>query len=173
VPFLSSRGLADSDRLPELIDRLYRAAWGLCGSPHDAEDLVQETFVRVLARPRALRRDGELPYLLGALRNTYLTGLRTASRRPRTSPMPADEAEVLASPAPGPVEALEQREVLEVVAALPQEFRDALVAIDVVGLSYAEAAGVLDAPAATIATRVFRARRRVAGAIERPAGRGR
>ena len=37
------------------IDRLFRAAWALCGSRQDAEDLVQETYARVLAKPRFLR----------------------------------------------------------------------------------------------------------------------
>ena len=72
----------DPETLPEHVDRLYRAAWALCGSPHDAEDLVQETFARVLARPRVLRSDDELAYLMGVLRNTFLSSRRTASRRP-------------------------------------------------------------------------------------------
>jgi DNA-directed RNA polymerase specialized sigma24 family protein len=55
------------------VDRLYRAAWALCGSREDTEDLVQETFARVLARPRVLSGDDELYYLMRVLRNTFLT----------------------------------------------------------------------------------------------------
>src|SRR5208282_395838 len=61
-------------------DRLYRAAWALCGSPHDAEDLVQETFLRVLPRPRLIHGEDELYYLLRALRNTFFTTRREAAR---------------------------------------------------------------------------------------------
>ena len=67
------------------MDRLYRAAWGLCGSREEAEDLVQETFAHVLAKPRMLRGDGDLSYLMRVLRNTFLTGRRTAGRRPVTA----------------------------------------------------------------------------------------
>ena len=76
--------LVGSEPLCEQLDRLHWAAWALCGSPHDAEDLVQETLVRVLARPRRLRRGSEPAYLTAALRNTFLHSLRTAGRRPRT-----------------------------------------------------------------------------------------
>src|SRR5436305_7706947 len=63
--------LLDPDRLGDHIDRLYRAAWGLCGSRHDAEDLVQETLLSVLKRPRVLRRDDDPGYLLRTRNNTY------------------------------------------------------------------------------------------------------
>ena len=53
-------------------------------------------------------------------------------------------------------------ELLEAIEALPQDFREALVAVDVVGLSYREAARVLGTREATITTRLFRARQRVA-----------
>ena len=59
----------DPDRLGDHLDRLYRAAWALSGSREDAEDLVQETYVRLLARPRLLRKEDDLGYLLRALRN--------------------------------------------------------------------------------------------------------
>jgi RNA polymerase sigma-70 factor (ECF subfamily) len=150
------------DPSPELIDRLYRAAWAMCGSPHDAEDLVQETFARVLARPRALRRRDPAPYLLRTLRNTYLTSIRTASRRPRTTELPADESAAISSPLAGPEVALEQRETFAAIAALPDDFRAALVAVDVLGLSHREAARALATREATIATRIFRARQRLA-----------
>ena len=150
------------DPSPELIDRLYRAAWAMCGSAHDAEDLVQETFARVLARPRALRRDDPAPYLLRALKNTYLTSIRTASRRPRTTELPPDESVAMQSTLAAPEVALEQHETLEAIAALPEDFRAALIAVDVVGLSHREAARALGTREATISTRLFRARQRLA-----------
>src|SRR6201995_5827498 len=70
--------------LPDHIDVLYRAAWALCGSRHEAEDLVQETFAQVLKRPRLLRSDNEVGYLLRALRNTNAARHRVAMRRPIT-----------------------------------------------------------------------------------------
>ena len=50
----------DPARLGDHLDRLYRAAWALCGRREEAEDLVQETYARVLARPRFLRNDDDL-----------------------------------------------------------------------------------------------------------------
>src|SRR6266545_1140328 len=79
--------LLDTQRLPDHIDRLYRAAWALCGSRHEAEDLVQETFVKVLKRPRFLRDDNEIAYLMRALRNTHASRYRYAARRPATRPL--------------------------------------------------------------------------------------
>ena len=159
---ISARRLAASQRLPEQVDRLHRAAWALCGSSHDAEDLVQETFARVFARPRRLRRDDELPYLLQAMRNTYLTGLRTRGRRPHTVELPAEASEILRSPRAEPEAAFELRELLATIAALPPDFRDALIAVDLVGLSYSEAGRLLGVRDATVTTRLYRARQRVA-----------
>src|SRR4029079_2137420 len=127
-----ARRLAASQRLPDQVDRLYRAAAALCVSPDDADDLVQETFARVLARPRRLHRDDELPYLLGALRNTHLTALRTQRRRPRTVELPADESEAMRAELADPEAAFEQQELLAPIAALPGEFRQVLIAVDVV-----------------------------------------
>ena len=70
----------DPRAMGDHIDRLYRAAWALCGSREDAEDLVQDTFARVLAKPRFLRREDDLAYLLRALRNVFISQRRTASR---------------------------------------------------------------------------------------------
>jgi len=140
---------------------MYRAAWALSGSREDAEDLVQETFAQVLARPRVIRGD-ERGYLMRALRNTFYTSLRTASRRPRTAAMPEDfEA---ADPRAGrqPERAVEFSEILDAVAELPEDFRLALVAVDILGLSYGEAAKSLDTSEATITSRLYRARQRIA-----------
>ena len=78
----------DPATLGDHVDRLYRAAWALCGRREDAEDLVQDTYARVLARPRFLRGEDDLGYLLRVLRNTFLNWLRTQSRRPRTAELP-------------------------------------------------------------------------------------
>jgi RNA polymerase sigma-70 factor (ECF subfamily) len=149
----------DPQHAGDHIDRLYRAAWALCGSREDAEDLVQETYARVLAKPRFLRNDDDLGYLLRALRNTFYVRLRTESRRPRTEAF-AEEFE----PAGGrrPDEEVEAREVFAAIAALPPDFRDVLVAVDVAGLSYEETARALKIPQGTVMSRLYRARQQIA-----------
>ncbi len=152
----------DPQALTKHVDRLYRAAWALCGSREDAEDLVQETFVRVLARTRVLRGDDELYYLMRVLRNTFLTSRRTASRRPRTVATLEDVVAADPRPTGQPEHALEVSEVYAAIATLSEDFRLALVAVDVLGLSYREAAMALRTREATITTRLFRARKQVA-----------
>src|SRR5580700_7931653 len=152
----------DPHSLTQHVDRLYRAAWGLCGSREDADDLVQETFARVLSRPRVLKGDDELYYLLRVLRNTFLTSRRTASRRPQTVATLEDVVTADPKPIARPDAAVEIHEVYGAIAQLPQDFKDALVAVDVVGLSYREAARALGVREATITTRLFRARKQVA-----------
>ena len=144
------------------VDRLYRAAWALCGSRHDAEDLVQETFARVLARPRTIHGEDELGYLLRALRNTFLTTRRTASRRPSVVAVIEDVDPADTRRAEQPEHALEVAEVYRAIAELPEDFRLAIVAVDVLGMSYREASRALRTREATITTRLFRARKRVA-----------
>ena len=78
---LPTRVQLDPQRASDHVDRLFRAAWALCGSRQDAEDLVQETYARVLAKPRFLRSEDDLGYLLRTLRNTFLNQKRTESRR--------------------------------------------------------------------------------------------
>ena len=153
----------DPARLGDHLDRLYRAAWALCGSREDAEDLVQETYARVLARPRVLRNDDDLGYLLRVLRNVFLTRLRNESRRLRPVSL-ADEIDLL----PGP-QASEPAELYAAVAALPADFRDALVAVDVTGLSYKEAARALRIREGTLMSRLYRARQQVVRRLEEDA----
>jgi RNA polymerase sigma-70 factor (ECF subfamily) len=151
----------DPHSLTGHVDRLYRAAWGLCGSRQDAEDLVQETFARVLSRPRLLHGDEDLYYLMRVLRNTFITGRRAASRRPVTVATLDDVIAEDPSPIGRPERALEIREVYATIAELPDDFRLALVAVDLLGLSYREASRTLKVPEATITTRLFRARSRL------------
>ena len=155
----------DPQALVTHLDRLYRVAWALCGSREEAEDLVQETAARVLAKPRRLHGQDELAYLVRALRNTFLLSRRTRSRRPHEVAT-LEQVEPAERRGAGlPEAALEARELFAAIAALPEDFRHALVAVDVAGLSYKEAADLLDTREATIASRVYRARERVARAL--------
>jgi RNA polymerase sigma-70 factor (ECF subfamily) len=152
----------DPEALGDHIDRLYRAAWGLCGSREEAEDLVQETFERVLRRPRFLRSEDDLGYLLRVLRNTFFSQRRAAGRRPQTTPLPDDLDLIEDRKAPAADSRVQSAELYAAISRLPDDFRDALVAIDVVGLSYRQAATALRVREATITTRLHRARQRVA-----------
>jgi RNA polymerase sigma-70 factor (ECF subfamily) len=153
----------DPASLGDHLDRLYRAAYGLCGSREEAEDLVQETYARVLAKPRFLRRDDDLGYLLRVMRNTFVSGIRTRSRRPRTvelveeRPDPRSETGELH---------VESRALLAVVAGLPDQYRDVLVAVDLAGLSYREAGKALGIPDGTVMSRLFRARQKLMAALK-------
>jgi RNA polymerase sigma-70 factor, ECF subfamily len=156
----------DPETLGDHLDRLFRAAWALAGSREDAEDLVQETYERVLRRPRFVRRENDLAYLYRALRHTYFNMRRTASRRPQVE-APLGDIQVASSRADvQPEQAAEANLVLEAVAALPQPMREVLVAVDVIGLSYAEAGKALGVHENTIPSRLARARLKVAEALE-------
>jgi RNA polymerase sigma-70 factor, ECF subfamily len=156
----------DTARLGDHLDRLYRAAWALTGSREDAEDLVQETYARVLKRPRLIRYGDDLGYLLRALRNTFLTQKRTESRRLRPVALP-DDLDFIADPrASQPQEALEAGEVYAAISELPHMFRDVLVAVDVTGLSYKETARALGLREGTVMSRLYRARQQVVRRVE-------
>jgi RNA polymerase sigma-70 factor, ECF subfamily len=161
-PF-GARRVLDSARLGLHLDRLYRAALGLAGTPQDAEDLVQDVCVRVLAKPRLLSGDDDLGYLLRVLRNTFISQRRTAARRPQTVVAPED-LERFEAPRTDPALALEARQLYDRIAALPEHHRDALVAVDLLGLAYKEAAASLGVPVGTIMSRLFRAREALATA---------
>ncbi|MGI9538700.1 MAG: RNA polymerase sigma factor [Miltoncostaeaceae bacterium] len=149
-------------------DRLFRAAWALCGNREDAEDLVQETYARVLARPRLVRRHDDLGYLLRALRNTFLSDRRTAARRPSAADMGDDWDPPDTRSGRSPEAAIEAREVFAAIATLAVDQREVLVAVDVVGLSYAEAAKALRIKEGTVMSRLYRARAAVAEALGGP-----
>jgi len=153
-------------RLGDHLDRLYRAAWSLCGSREDAEDLVQDTYARVLAKRRWLRGEDDLGYLLRVLRNTHVSRLRAAGRRPLGVPFSeeAPEPEDVRT-AWRPDAALDVDLLFELISALPEPFRDAVIAVDVCGLSYGEAGKALGVREATITTRLHRARRQLASGL--------
>jgi RNA polymerase sigma-70 factor, ECF subfamily len=139
----------------------------MCGSRDLAQELVQETYVKVLSRPRFLRRDDDLGYLVKALRNTWYSHLREErTRRASTDPSELVPDDVLARRADGdPESSLEAGEVLDALARLPRPYREAVAAVDVAGLSYAEAARALGVRQGTIMSRVYRGREQVARAV--------
>ena len=102
------------------------------------------------------------------LRNTFLTGRRTASRRPVTVATLEDVATTDPRPMGQPERALEVQEVYARIAELPEDFRLALVAVNVLGLSYREAARAFRTREATITTRLFRARKQIAKMLAEP-----
>lgn len=152
----------DPDRLGDHLDRLYRAAWALTGSREDAEDLVQDTYAKILTRPRFLRGEEDLWYLLRTLKNVFLSQRRTLASRTPSVALDEDVDPVEAPEAVRPDRVAEAREVYAAIAELPDGLREALVAIDIVGLSYDEAAKALKVRQGTITSRLFRARQRVA-----------
>jgi RNA polymerase sigma-70 factor, ECF subfamily len=146
----------DPQLLARHTDRLHRAAWALCGSPEEAEDLVQQTYVRVL-RGQA----SDLTYLMCALRDNFFASRRDAARRPEPAGAlrEAGPAEPRATGEPSKAPGV--RELYAAIAGLPEHLRLTLVAIDVVGLSYREASRSLGMSEGTVTTRLFRARQLV------------
>lgn len=153
----------------ELIERcipdLRRYALVLCGDVDQADDLVQDTVARALSRWYLRRSENEVrPWLFAIQRNLFLSDRRRASRALRVFDPDAEAADAgIASPEA----ALELRQVLAMVGALPEEQRSALVLVCVEGFSYREAARILDAPEGTVMSRLSRAReklRRMTGA---------
>src|ERR1044071_4361358 len=134
----------DANTLGAHLDRLYRAALGLTGSAADAEDLVQDVCVRVLAKPRLVSGDDDLGYLLRVLRNTFISNRRTAIRRPATATAPEDLERFEASAIADPERAFEARQLYAQIAELPDHQRAVLGAVDLLGLSYKEAAEDLE-----------------------------
>jgi RNA polymerase sigma-70 factor (ECF subfamily) len=156
----------DPQTLGDHLDRLFRAAWALSGSREDAEDLVQDTYERVLRRPRFVRREDDLAYLYRTLRNTYFNTRRTASRRPNVVTDLTDVQAVSQRSESQPELAAETHLVLDAVGGLPDAMREVLVAVDIVGLSYAEAGQALGVKENTIPTRLARARLKVTEVLQ-------
>ncbi len=149
------------ETLPVHIDSLRRAARAMTRSHHDAEDLVQDTLLKVLARPRTVGPAGAGPYLHQALRNTHISALRTRDRRPVLAPLEDEDTRLVAPRHGEPVEVIHTREVLAKIHALPTAQREVIAAVDVAGLAYTEAAEVLQIPVGTVMSRLHRGRARL------------
>lgn len=163
-------------RLAQLYQRYKGAVFGylyrMTGSAEDAEDLTQETFYQAILSLHRFRGEASvLTWLLKVARNVYLKHLRKRRREPLLGDptSPTDLAGVAlaakADPAPGPELALligEERElVAQALAALPEQYRTALVLREVQGLSHAEIAAVLEKTEPTVRVLVHRARQKL------------
>lgn len=153
--------LLDPEAAAGHLDRVYRLAWALCGSPLLADELTQETYARVLARPRRLRGDTDLQYLTRTLRNLVRDHWRAERRRPAIAGSEALEDCAHARTDGDPEAAALAGEVFEAIARLPAAMRDVVACVDVAGLSYAEAADALEVPIGTVMSRLSRARARI------------
>ncbi len=155
------------ESLADHVGRLYRAAYGLCGSAADAEDLVQDTFERVLKKPRFIRsRDQDLAYLLRVLRNTWISSAR--GQRITAVALEPEELAAAATTSEDPVAAavVEGGALYAALQRLSDPLREAVVAVDVVGLSYREAAQALGTKEGTIMSRLYRGRGQLAAELQ-------
>jgi RNA polymerase sigma-70 factor (ECF subfamily) len=161
--------LGDRRALAELRPRLYRLAFAWCHDPALAEDLVQETLARALARGGQLRAQGALAgWLLAILSNCW----RDHLRRTRDHGDLDDALEWPDAHGHGPEAACSQGQVVErvrrAVARLPVGQRQVLTLVDLEECSYAEVAQVLGIPVGTVMSRLARARAALRRDLVRP-----
>jgi RNA polymerase sigma-70 factor (ECF subfamily) len=148
----------------EHIDALYGYAMTLTRDTTDAEDLVQETYVRAA---RAINRPDSNANLKGWLfvimRNAWLNQVRHKNAGPMFVDLDSNESTGEAQDKPHVVylRKLEREQVREAIESLPDAYREIVLLRDIEGLTYQEIAMVLDCPAGTVMSRLGRARGRL------------
>ena len=155
-----SAGLGDRAALSQFIKATQRDVWrtvAYLADPASADDLTQETFVRAIGSlPRFTGRSTARTWLLSIARRVVVDQIRYNTRRPRTAYV-TDLDEALGQDRRGSrIENIVEVRIL--LDGLDRERREALVLTQILGLSYAEAAGVCGCPIGTIRSRVARAR---------------
>jgi RNA polymerase sigma-70 factor (ECF subfamily) len=145
----------------EHADRVYRLAYRLAGNKADAEDLTQETFVRVF-RSLAEYQPGTFEGWLHRITTNLFLDMVRRRQRIRFDALPEDAGDRLASREAGPEQAYEQLnldpEIQRALDALPAEFRVAVVLCDLEQLSYEEIAATLNIKVGTVRSRIHRGR---------------
>jgi RNA polymerase sigma-70 factor, ECF subfamily len=152
----------------EHIDGLYGYALTLTRNRTDAEDLVQETYLRAIRALGRLRDDSNVKgWLFTILRNIWLNELRQRRKAPEILDVEVDERTVnlvdegAKNPHDVYVGDMEQRHVRAAIQKLPEEAREVILLREWEGLSYQEIATVLDCPVGTVMSRLARARSRL------------
>jgi RNA polymerase sigma-70 factor, ECF subfamily len=147
------------------IEGLYSYAMVLARNRSDAEDLVQETYVRALPCMARLREESNIKgWLFAILRNIWLNQLRQRRTRPVTlqTDLEHDLVETFADPRKDSYEAyaskVERQQVKEAIDKLPRVFREVILLREFEELSYQEIAAILQCPAGTVMSRLARAR---------------
>ncbi len=149
-----------------LVPALRRYARAMLRHRDDADDLVQDVLERAIGGWGSRRNSGSLrSWLFAILHNLALDRLRRSGRRGWHEPFDAASEMHLAVP-PAQETAAETKDILMLIALLPEEQASALLLIAVEDLSYAEAAAVLDVPQGTVMSRLSRGRERLRRMIE-------
>jgi RNA polymerase sigma-70 factor (ECF subfamily) len=157
----------------ELSDQVYRVARRLTGSREEADDLVQQAYERAFRSWRQYTPGTNLrAWLLRILTNLNIDRGRRQQRSPQTTPLDTNEAgdyflyNKLESQLPDEnpdeervLERLSQDSIVDALAEVPHDFRDAIVLVDIGEFSYADAAQILDIPIGTVMSRLHRGRR--------------
>ncbi|MBI3128528.1 MAG: sigma-70 family RNA polymerase sigma factor [Candidatus Tectomicrobia bacterium] len=162
----------------EHLDALYRGALRLTGSPEDAQDLVQEVYVRALRFHAQFQAGTNLKaWLFKILKNTYINQYRKNARNPEPLDLddPAIGLAAAGNPHPasstGPEAEVLKRLLAEdlekALSSLPEIFRRVVILSDVEGFSYREIADIEGCPLGTVMSRLHRARRTLQGLLQK------